>query len=81
MAIGYERAKNLMKQLDWKAKVKMLGNSVEEVELYHPLRPNRYKVRIDSATKVLASCRKIKDIDAMHSVWCFDSEGSNERLT
>lgn len=80
MAIGYVKAYNLMKQLDWKAKVKIICNSVESMELYHPLRPSRYKVRIDSATKVLASCRKVKDIDSISSIWCFDSDGSNESL-
>lgn len=77
--IGYEKAKNLMKQLDWKMKVVTDDEGVEICELYHPLRPTRYKVRKDSAAKLLRKCRMIKR-DGNAAVLCFNHDGSNEAL-
>ena len=38
MAIGYVRARNLMRQLDWKMRVTIMVGSVTKIELYHPKR-------------------------------------------
>ena len=54
--IGFTKARNLMRQLDWKALVTMDGDKLTQVVLYHPKQPNRYKVRLDSAKKLLKEC-------------------------
>ncbi len=50
--IGYEKARNLMRQLDWKMRVTSrivdYDIQVESIELYHPLRESTYRVRKDS---------------------------------
>lgn len=79
VAIGYGRARNLMRQLDWKMKVVTGEDNVERCEVYHPLRPNRYKVRADSAAKLLRECRVVKR-DGNTAILCYNSDGSNEDL-
>lgn len=79
MAIGYMRARNLMRQLDWKMKVVAGADKVESYEVYHPLRPNRYKVRSDSAAKLLRECRVVKRYGAA-AILCYNSDGANEDL-
>ena len=39
MAIGYGRARNLMRQLDWKMRATVMMGSVNKIELYHPEAP------------------------------------------
>lgn len=80
MAIGYERARNLMRQLDWKMRVTMLGESVEGIEVYHPRQPNAYKVRMDSGRKLITECRVCGRVDDCTAVLCYDHDGSNESL-
>lgn len=52
MAIGYGRARNLMRQLDWKMRATVMMGSVNKIELYHPKRPATYTVRLDSGRKL-----------------------------
>jgi len=84
MTIGYEHAKNLMVQLDWKAKVTMDISShdtvLERVTLYHPRRENTYNVRRDSAKRLLAECRVCGRVDDRTAIMCYDHDGSNEEL-
>lgn len=81
MAIGYTEARNLMMQLDWKAKVTTICGSVERIELYHPKRPGKEKrVRIDSGLKLISYCRTIKRIDPITEIMCYDWDGSNEKM-
>lgn len=48
MAIGYERARNLMRQLNWRMRVKTICDSVEKIVLFHPCQGKEYTVRMDS---------------------------------
>lgn len=82
--IGYQKARNLMRQLDWKMLAtvhKEIGYvSVEQVILYHPKQETRYKVRIDSGVKLWWECREIKMLDNCTQLLCYDWDGSNESL-
>ena len=80
MAIGYGRAKNLMKQLDWKMRATVMVGSVTKIELYHPKRPSTYTVRLDSGRRLMAECRELRRLDEMTTVLCYDHDGSNESL-
>ncbi len=80
MTIGYERARNLMRQLDWKMEVTMHGDEVEHLELYHPLRPTRYVLRRDTGRKLISECRVCGSRDGQTAIMCFDHDGSNESL-
>lgn len=80
MAIGYEQAKNLMYQLDWKMVAKTSDSGVEHIELYHPKQKNRYTVRIDSGVKLLRKCRVVKRINSHTAILCYNHDGSNEDL-
>lgn len=82
--IGYQKARNLMRQLDWKmlATVRQeIGYvSIERIILYHPKQPERYKVRIDSGIKLWHECREIKMLDHHTQLLCYDWNGSDEKL-
>lgn len=79
--IGYEKAKGLMKQLDWKMRLVAHGENVEKIELYHPKRPTVYAVRKDSGKKLLKECRVICRGDSDDTaILCYDHAGSNENL-
>ena len=52
MEIGYEKARNLMRQLDWKMQVSTLGDSVEKIVLLHPAQDYEYTVRLETAEGV-----------------------------
>lgn len=78
--IGYEKARNLMRQLDWKMLVTMIGDSVEDIKLYHPKQPNRYKVRIDSGRKLMAECRVIGSQDYRTAILGYDWDGTDDNL-
>lgn len=82
MAIGYERAKNLMRQLDWKLRVTMDGENVEKVEIYHPKQNAIYTVRKDSYKRLYKECRVIcaAPNDPHTAILCYDHDGSNEQL-
>lgn len=80
-AIGYEKAKNLMKQLDWKMRVTMEGEDLQAVELYHPNRPTTYPVRKDSYKKLYPECRVIgQGENSRVAILCYNHAGSNESL-
>lgn len=79
--IGYEKAENLMKQLDWKMRYTAHGEDVEKIELYHPKRPTVYAVRKDSGKKLLKECRVICRCENDETaILCYDHAGSNEDL-
>lgn len=84
MAIGYEKAKNLMKQLDWKAKLMCEagnGRRRAHIFLYHPKRlPRVYQVRDDSWSKLQKECRVCGHDGGHNEIWCYDHDGSNEAL-
>lgn len=75
--IGYQKARNLMRQLDWKMLVTFVCGGVEAVELYHPNQPTRYKVRIDSGHKLIAECRPIGKYGECKLVFGYNWEGTN----
>lgn len=80
-AIGYEKAKNLMKQLDWKLRVTMEGEDLQRVEVYHPNRPIAYPVRKDSFKKLYPECRVIGHGEyAEIAILGYDHDGTNEDL-
>lgn len=68
MAIGYEKARNLMRQLDWKMQVSTLGDSVEKIVLFHPAQDYEYTVRLDSGRKLLRECVTQHRIDSMTAI-------------
>lgn len=80
--IGYENAKNLMKQLDWKLRVTMDGEELVKVEVYHPKRPTVYTVRKNSFKRLYKECRVVGSApnDARTAILCYDHDGSNEEL-
>ena len=78
--LGYKAARNLMRQLDWKMLVTMIGDSVEAIELYHPKQPNHYKVRIDSGRKLMAECRVIGSKDYRTAILGYDWDGTDDKL-
>lgn len=80
MAIGFEQARNLMRQLDWKMRVTMNGESVDGIELYHPKQHRTYKVRMDSGRKLITECRVCGRVNDRTAILCYDHDGSNERL-
>lgn len=72
-AIGYQKARNLMRQLDWKMRVTMLCDSVERIEVYHPKgNPEGHVVRIDSGRKLMAECRLIAQKDWRTVIYGYD---------
>lgn len=68
MAIGYEKARNLMRQLDWKMRVKTICNSVEGIVLFHPRQEKEYTVRMDSGRKLMRECVLSQRLDSMTAV-------------
>lgn len=80
MAIGYGRAKNLMKQLDWKMRATVMVGSVTKIELYHPELLGTYTVRLDSGRKLMAECREIHRPDDLTVIMCYDHDDSNKSL-
>ena len=80
-AIGYLRARNLMKQLDWKLRVTMDGEELQRVEIYHPNHPTVYSVRRDSYKKIYPECRVIGCGEfAEVAILGYDHDGTNEKL-
>ena len=80
-AIGYEKTKNLMKQLDWKLRVTMEGEDLQRVELYHPKYPTVYLVRRDSYKRLYPECRVVgQGENSRIAILCYDHTGSNEDL-
>lgn len=81
VTIGYEKAKNLMKQLDWKLRVTMEGEELRSVEIYHPKQQNLYQVRKDSYKKLYAECRVIgQGENSSVAILGYDHDGTNEEL-
>lgn len=68
MVIGYDKARNLMRQLDWKMRVSTLGNSVEKIVLFHPRQQQEYTVRIESGRKLMRECVMSQRMDSMTAV-------------
>ena len=68
MAIGYEKARNLMRQLDWKMQVTTICDSVEKIVLFHPLQDREYTVRLDSGRKLMRECVMQHRIDSMTAI-------------
>lgn len=82
--LGYEKAKNLMKQLDWKMLVKTCltthGEDVEEATLYHPRQLHVHVVRRDAARRLLRECRECGQAENGAAIFCYNHSGSNEKL-
>ena len=79
MAIGYGQARALMRQLDWQMRVTVICRSVEEIVLFHPLRPNEYKVRIDSDRKLTQECEGVESLREGTTVLKYDRSEKGER--
>lgn len=56
MAIGYEQARNLMRQLDWKMRVSTAGNNVDKIVLFHTSQRREHTVRLESGRKLMREC-------------------------
>lgn len=80
--IGYEKAKALMVQLDWKLRVTMDGEDLMRAELYHPNRHTVHTVRKDSYKRLYRECRVIGPApgDDRTAILCYDHDGSNEKM-
>lgn len=65
MAIGYGRARNLMRQLNWKMQVTTSENGIEKIVLFHPMQDHEYTVRLDSGRKLMRECVVHHRIDSM----------------
>ena len=70
--IGYEKAKNLMKQLDWKARVTMSNYILQSAELYHPNQPLVYTIRRDSAKKLISECKVCGHVNDATAILCYN---------
>ena len=68
MAIGYEKARNLMRQLDWKMRVTTICNSVEGIVLFHPRQEKEYTVRMDSGRKLMRECALSQRLYSMTAI-------------
>lgn len=79
-AMGYERCKNLMKQLDWKLMVTLDFDKPVEFWVYHPKQPRSYKVRRDSGRRLLDECRWVKAMDDGRLIYCYNHDGADESL-
>lgn len=78
---GYEKAKLLMKQKDWKLRVVMDGEDLQQVQLYHPGAPDVYAVRKDSFKRLYPECRIVgRGEDDRTAILCYDHAGSDESL-
>lgn len=79
--IGYTKARNLMRQLDWKMRVTMEGELITRTEVYHPkANPAGYVVRKDSGVKIMAECRVIGRVDDSTAILGFDWDGTDDNL-
>lgn len=56
MTIGYEKARNLMRQLDWKMRVSTAGNNVDKIVLFHTSQRKEHTVILDSGRKLMREC-------------------------
>jgi hypothetical protein len=56
MAIGYEKARNLMRQLDWKMRVSTVGDNVDKIVLFHTSQRREHTVILDSGRKLMREC-------------------------
>lgn len=65
MAIGYGRARNLMRQLNWKMQVTTSENGIEKIVLFHPMQDHEYTVRLDSGRKLMRECVVHHRVDNM----------------
>lgn len=79
--IGYDRAKHLMQQLDWKLRVTMNVEEILQVVLYHPNQSEVYTVRKVSYKKLYPECRVIGQGENMkEAILCYDHAGADESL-
>ena len=72
MAIGYGRARNLMRQLGWNMRVTTICDSVDKIVLFHPLQDREYTVRLDSGRKLMRECVMQHRIDSMTAILEYD---------
>lgn len=76
--IGYQKARALMKELDWKL-VCCVGVGKPFMYVYHPNQNHQYTVRWDSGEKLLKECRVCSSNQSRHrKVYCYDWEYSND---
>lgn len=68
MAIGYGRARNLMRQLGWNMRVTTLGDSVEKIEVFHLGQQKEHTVRLDSGRKLMRECVMSHRLDSRTAI-------------
>lgn len=68
LSIGYEKARNLMRQLDWKMRVSTSGDRVEKIVLFHPCQPNEYRVYMAGGRKLMRECVLSHRLDSKTAV-------------
>ena len=79
--IGYTKARNLMRQLDWKMRVTMIEDLIVRTEVYHPkANPAGYVVRKDSGVKLMAECRVVGRVDDATAILGYDWAGTDDKL-
>ena len=83
--VGYEYARNLMRQLDWKLRVTITasatrGLNVDHIEIYHPKQDHSYTVRRDSGKRLMQECYVCGHVDDRTAIMCYDHDGSNPEL-
>lgn len=76
MAIGYKRARTMMRQLGWKMRASTLGNSVEAVTLFHPQQSTEYTVRMDSGRKLMQECVVSERLDSRTAIFDYNKKES-----
>ena len=68
MAIGYEKARNLMRQLDWKMQVRTSDSGIEKMVLFHLEQDKEYTVRMESGRKLIRECVLSQRLDGSTAV-------------
>lgn len=63
MAIGFEKARNLMRQLDWKMRVTISADDIEAMTLFHLLQDHEFTLRMESGKRLLSECVIVERLD------------------
>ena len=70
--IGYQKAKNLMKEQGWKLWVTMHGEVLQDTGVFHPESEEMCTVRRDSAKKLIPECMVCGRVNDETAILCYD---------
>lgn len=76
--IGYEKAKNLMRQQGWTLHVTMKGTALQYAELYSPDQHTYHSVRRDSVKKLIPECVVYGRSTDQTAILCYDKDGCSQ---